>query len=362
MFQYLRLTRGFRLFTLFEIPVLLNVTAIFWLAYFAVPAIGLSLVIGVLVHEFAHALTARHFGFGRGYVVLTLFGGLFVLDDFQLYLEEMESQHRLRFAAMVGVGPLSNLLLGGLGIAMLNLLSINGQNASWLAIFSWVNIALGIVNLLPIPGLDGEKILYGLSIDRLSRKVTYSGIAMILIVLIPLDWHRSGFHLIHVYMGTGIIVALGRAWMSDEQIMGQRRMERTPVRECVVSGGCQVIGGTESLAELVTQESVQLWLMYTPTGKTLSIDRPLLLRSVKRLGGTTRSASVARKLYAEIEADKPMLEAVDLMAKSYLPSIAVLDQGVLIGSVGYPQIADIDPLIASRLRRKVRPDEQLSSD
>lgn len=64
-------------------------------------------------------------------------------------------------AAMVAAaGPLSNLVLAIIGAVILTVVSPAGFAAYALTVFVVLNVAIMIFNLVPIPPLDGSRILY----------------------------------------------------------------------------------------------------------------------------------------------------------------------------------------------------------
>lgn len=96
-------------------------------------------------------------------------------------------------AALVGIsGPLSNLLLATLGAGLLQLLEPSGTVLRVLGIFVMLNVALFVFNMLPIPPLDGSRLLYAFAPEPLQRVMQQIeglgifGIMFLLIVLLPI--------------------------------------------------------------------------------------------------------------------------------------------------------------------------------
>jgi Zn-dependent protease len=93
-------------------------------------------------------------------------------------------------------GPLSNLVLAAIGF-MINF-GINrfGVGASdnfylFLEIFIWLNIVLFVFNLLPLPPLDGYRIVEDLAPNHLRAKMTqyeqYGILIFLILVITPLN-------------------------------------------------------------------------------------------------------------------------------------------------------------------------------
>lgn len=72
--------------------------------------------------------------------------------------------------ALVAIaGPLANFLLAAAFAALLRILPVPGAFASLFAIIVYANIMLMVFNLVPIPPLDGSKILYAVLPDSAWR-------------------------------------------------------------------------------------------------------------------------------------------------------------------------------------------------
>lgn len=128
-------------------------------------ACGLGVILGVLVHELAHAGVARAAGLKVIGIELNLFGGhtRFAGDATTVLW---------RIAISVA-GPFSNLLLGTVLTAAGALALLPPRPALVIAYVGWMNLALGVFNLLPALPLDGGRVVQVL-LARLTGSQTVS--------------------------------------------------------------------------------------------------------------------------------------------------------------------------------------------
>lgn len=111
---------------------------------------AIALLVAVLVHEGAHAVTARAFGHEVHRVVADLWGGHTTYDP---------SRGAPGSAAAIAVvGPLSNGLLGFLAFVLLPFVP-EGVPAGLVGAFAFVNLLLAAFNLLPGLPLDGGQLV-----------------------------------------------------------------------------------------------------------------------------------------------------------------------------------------------------------
>jgi len=106
----------------------------------------------VLFHELSHSIMAMRLGINIPEITLFIFGGVSRLSE-----EPKDPQNELKIAI---VGPLSSFVLAGLFWVVRNL--VQGMNLPLMVLvfsyLTWINIALGVFNLLPGFPLDGGRV------------------------------------------------------------------------------------------------------------------------------------------------------------------------------------------------------------
>ncbi|MBG6180005.1 site-2 protease family protein [Arthrobacter sp. CAN_A1] len=120
-------------------------------AYGVALGYALLLAASVLVHELAHALSARRFGWPTARIVLNLWGGHTQFENFNA------SPGRSLVVALAG--PAANFLLalgGWLAVPLFEPQSVGRLLAD---IFIWANLLVAVFNVLPGLPLDGGRIV-----------------------------------------------------------------------------------------------------------------------------------------------------------------------------------------------------------
>ena len=133
-------------------PVLLrNNPALGFAAYLVAFAYAVLLLISVLVHELAHALTAKIYHWPTEKIVLNLWGGHTQFESFTA------SPGRSVLVALAG--PAANFALAGAGWVLLTAGNMTGVADILANIFVWANLLIGIFNVLPGLPLDGGRLV-----------------------------------------------------------------------------------------------------------------------------------------------------------------------------------------------------------
>lgn len=186
-------------------------------------------LIALTVHEYAHGWVSTKLGdptpryegrlslnpmahldpVGTLLMIFTGFGWAKPVSVNPMYYKDRKKGMALTAAA----GPLSNLLLSFIAIFLGNILLTVGSIAGWsysimsaintvCYLFAFRNLCFMVFNLIPIPPLDGSKVLGIFIPDRTYYKILqYERYAIIVIMILSLS---GAFDLI---IGTGVNIA-----------------------------------------------------------------------------------------------------------------------------------------------------------
>ena len=199
---------------------------------YALVAVAIFLVVGFPVHEFAHAYAAYRLGdgtaklFGRltlnpivhldplgaGILVLSaLFGGFFIGWAKPTPVNPQMLRGRHGDSIVAAAGPVSNILMAAAAAVVIRIMvaAVGADEPgdallfafNVLMYFVYINIALFIFNLLPIPPLDGSHVLFDFLSPRLAWTIrpflTRWGLMILLVVMIlPIGGQSLGARVI----------------------------------------------------------------------------------------------------------------------------------------------------------------------
>lgn len=120
-------------------------------AYAVALGYALLLAVSVLIHELAHALTARAFGWPTTRIVLNLWGGHTQFASF--------NASPGRSLAVALAGPAANFVLAGFGWAILQAMAPGSVSYLLVTILVWANLLVAAFNVLPGLPLDGGRLV-----------------------------------------------------------------------------------------------------------------------------------------------------------------------------------------------------------
>ncbi|TLM87647.1 site-2 protease family protein [Pseudarthrobacter sp. NamE5] len=120
-------------------------------AYIVAFAYAILLLISVLVHELAHALTAKIYGWPTQKIVLNLWGGHTQFESF--------TASPGRSVVVAFAGPAANFALAGGAWLVLSSVSMGSVAEILTNIFMWANFLIAVFNVLPGLPLDGGRLV-----------------------------------------------------------------------------------------------------------------------------------------------------------------------------------------------------------
>lgn len=179
-----------------------------------VPLVAAVLFIAFTVHEFAHAYTAYKFGDhtakDQGRLTLNPMQHLDPLGTLLIFIAGFGwarpvpvnrfhfKKPRLASIIVSLMGPISNFVLAIIGSAILFFLMVTGIAAQlpilaiqFFNLFIWINVLLFVFNLMPLPPLDGYRIVEELVPPSVRVKLTefekYGSLIFLILVITPLS-------------------------------------------------------------------------------------------------------------------------------------------------------------------------------
>lgn len=309
-------------------PTVANITPAIGLGAYAVAAFfAVLLLISVLVHEAAHAVTARQCGFTVQRIVADFWGG---------HTAYHGEQTKPGAAAVVAfAGPMANAALAGVG--WLALQSVDtGIPGLLLIAFTYANAFVAIFNLLPGLPLDGGFLLEALVWKATGSRGTgtlvagWVGRALVVAlavyaILLPLfNGQQPG-----LYQIIWVVLIGGFLWSGATQAVrsGRSRRRFEAITLSSVWRTVTRVPASQSV-ESVPWNQASLWLVTGEQGEPIGIVDPAALAAVPAGGrsSTLVSAICVRQPHGWVvqgQGNDTVLAVVASMQTMQSPVVAI---------------------------------------
>ncbi len=309
-----------------------------WGTYLAVGLLAcLFFFASVLIHELAHAVVANRLGEEVRRITLFIFGGMAHLGG-----EPKSPAAEMKIAA---VGPLTSFALAAIFWTLGRLFVPDGASYGiWTGIFpylSFINVALGVFNLLPGFPLDGGRLLRAWLWRRtgdLQAATARAGqwgshMSTVLMVLGGLQIFGGalvgGLWLIFIAM-----FLRAAAWAGVQAVTIERVLGRTPVARIMVEDPV-VVAPDASVAEAIDDYFMRFGYGGFPVARDGEVEGMLSLSDVKKCPPEERARRAVREVMRpvtetmRIAPTTTMSEALRRMVDGGVGRLLVTDRGRL---------------------------------
>jgi len=315
--------------------------------YWIVGIVGTFLFFAsIVIHELSHAIVGNSLGQPVKRISLFIFGGMAHLGH-----EPTDANAELKIAA---AGPLTSFVLGVFFFWIPTLLGFRHGHPMWASVFDYlgfINIALGLFNLLPGFPLDGGRILRAAVWARTGdfRRATARaadwgrGIAWGLIALGALEIFAGalvgGLWLIFIALFLKGAASSSYQGIIMEQVLGGARVRDLMVRDP------EVIDAGTTVAAAVNEHFAHHGYTGFPVvedGRPVGMlaiaqirDCPAAERAAKRVAEVMKPINQA----LEIGPDATLAQALRQMSEAETGRLLVIENGRLIGLITRSAIA-----------------------
>lgn len=260
-------------------------------------ALVLAVFTCVVLHEFGHILQARKYGIRVRDIVLFPIGGM-------ARAEAIPENSRQEMAVAIA-GPVVSFAIAGLLFGGLALRGIPPHGDGFLVELAWVNLALGVFNLVPAFPMDGGRILRGVLGLRMSylaatRRARDVGQLLALAFLVAAFMDTSFIMLAVI----AAFVFIGG--MAEERVVSARlRLSGHAVGE-LADGSAPVFAATDRIDSALTHINTGAAPAYAIAGESGALAGVVVTADVL---GAVRAGRAAEPLSAIARSDFPVAES-----------------------------------------------------
>ncbi len=299
----------------------------------------------VILHEFGHALTARHYGIGTRSITLLPIGGVASLESMP-----KNPRHEILIAL---AGPAVNLAIALLlwiltppeiEQLVIETDSLNPEiviHGSFIERLIFVNLILAIFNLLPAFPMDGGRVLRaGLSLfmPHLSATRVAASVGQGFALALGLVGLMSNPVLIFIalFVWIGAAAEAGYAQMKSA-------LSKVPASRAMLTD-FQTVVETDSLGHAVTltlQSSQKEFPVARGNAIVGVLTQESLLAGLRQSGESGVVAQFMSKDVAEARVDEPLDEVVERLHSSSCRIVAVMDGNAPAGIINYDNLLEL---------------------
>jgi Zn-dependent protease len=316
-------------------------------AYWLVAAAGAVIFYAcLLAHEMSHALVARRSGVKVAGITLWLFGGVSRLDG--------EPKSAGAEALIAVVGPLTSFAIALIAFALAYAIPGNGLIPDLLSWLAFVNVALGLFNLVPAFPLDGGRLLSSFFWWRShSRRRGVHNAVRVGRVFAYLMIAGGVLELFTGQVASGIWIAfigwfLLSAGASEEAGATIKDMLMSVPVSAAMSSPVVVVPDWltvgQFLESVAPQHSFTTYPVHEPSGKLTGVVRLAELVRVSQADRETRRLSDCARPISEVPVARPSDDlgaVVQRLGGAVEQRILVFDQEALVGIVAPIDLARV---------------------
>lgn len=300
---------------------------------------ALLLFASVVAHELGHSFAARRQGIGVNSITLFLFGGLAALE------KESTTPKGAFWVAISG--PLVSFALFAL-FALTNIvLPLTGPLAAIVTVLSYINLALGVFNLIPGLPLDGGNVLKAIVwritgnpykgtifASRFGQVIGWVAIALGVGSFVGLTPFGSFWNAL---IGLFLVQNASRSAQSAEV---QSRLEGLTAEDAILENSPIISADLtlRALADEMVLKSNGTWRKFLVVNADEQLVGTLQVDTLRQVSCDRWSETLVSDVMdspdslATVESDQSLLDVVKLLEQKQLHSLPVLDKnGVLVG-------------------------------
>jgi len=304
---------------------------------------AILLFASVVVHELAHSLVAKSRGLGVRSITLFIFGGVSNLAG--------EAKKPSTEFVIAIVGPLTSFAIAAVVLAIDVALSLGARVDAVLSYLVFINVALGLFNLVPGFPLDGGRVLRAIAWNLTGSLRRGTEIAAFAGQLVAWGLLLLGFYLIlaqndlfqGIWIGAIGWFLMNAANSSLQQVLIEQRLRGARVAD-VVEPDTTVVSPDVSVATLIEDYFLRGNRRAVPVVADGRLAGMVTLGDVKEVPrdrwASTTVAEVmgGREAVVSVSSRSTLQRALEALAEGDFEQVPVVDDGTLVGVVSRADI------------------------